>query len=576
MLTVSMAKKGESGIETQVLNVGYHQEANLFGLMGAPMDSRDETIAPLPLPEARRQFREFVGRRDTLVMHNTSFDLPYLYRAGLLEPKKTWTDYQIFDTMVMARATGPHDSVSLDNLCQEIGVSDPVWERGKKNRAHLEKEAYEDVQVYSGLDARYTLELAFEMWPTAEIFYGPFGCGGLLDEESQWVKLVSELRYYGMHVDQEKIEHMRVDLVQELDGLMEVLTPAKIRGPNHRTSILRWCEQENLLRFLRTTEKGNKSTDNESMQEVATRYNNPDTAKTETVRNIAKTITRARSVEKALSTWVAGTLDEMDAAGRVHPLFTASGAVSNRLTCRMPNTQAYPAQYKPFGARKGYELWSLDWAQAELRLATIYSRESVFAEILATPGADPHMETALLIFGLHATADHRQLAKRANFGSIYGAGWKAIVRATGCTEQVAKELLRNHRHLFPMLAKTSKRAEKTWVDRGYLVLMSGKRLYASADDKARRPYKAFNQLIQGAVAETVKRAMIQIHDLPVLIANQVHDSIEIAVAHGDLDSIEQAVAIMRDRSFDTKIQQGCVPFVPLTVDTVQYSGKLAA
>jgi DNA polymerase-1 len=575
MLTVSMARKGESGIETLVLNTGYHQEQNLFGLMGAPLDSRDEHITPMPMPEARRQFSEFIGRRDTLVMHNTSFDLPYLYRAGLLTPKETWTDYRIFDTMVMARATGAHDGVGLDALCEEIGIQDPVWERGKKNRAHLEDEAYEDVETYSGLDARYTLELAFDMWPTAEIFYGPFGCGGLLDEESQWVKLVSELRYYGLHVDQEVIEGLRVDLRRELDELMGILTPAGIKGPNDRTSILRWCGNEKLTRFLRTTEKGNKSTDNQSMGDIALGYAHPDDAKRHEIVTLSQTITRARSVEKALSTWITGTLDEMDRAGRVHPLFTASGAVSNRLTCRLPNTQAYPAAYKPFGARKGYDLWSLDWSQAELRLATIYAREPRFAEILATPGADPHMETALLIFGQHATADHRQLAKRANFGSIYGAGWRAIVKATGCTEAVAKELLRNHKALFRMLAKTSKRAEKTWVDRGYLVLMSGKRLYATTDDKERRPYKAFNQLIQGAVAETIKRAMIQMHELPIVLANQVHDSIEIEVARGDTTSIAAAVEIMKHRSFDAKIQAGCVPFVPLPVDVVMYGGKAA-
>lgn len=542
LLTVGLARKGESGIESLVLNLGYYQEANLFGITNASTDSRDIAIAPLQLPEAGRRFREFVGRRFLLIFHNGSFDIPYLLRAGLVTLDEL-TPFSVFDTMAMSRATGPHERVGLEYLCAEEDIGDDEWREMKGKRGHLESQPYDDLVRYSQADAIHTFELAGHMLPDAVALYGPLGCGGLLDEESEWVKMVAMLRYHGLGVDIDRLCAIESRVATDLQGTVSRLQKVGVKGPNDRTGILAWAKRENLLGHLNRTPSGNYSCDSESLGQVIDAAELIDGG--EGIEEIAESIVEGRSLEKALETWLRGTRDRMGEDGRVHSLFTCGGTISNRLSCKEPNVQAYPEDYYVFAAREGYELWSLDWSQAELRIAAMLGRDEEFAKIFEDPDADPHMESAYLLFSQDAESDQRALAKRANFGSIYGAGVQAIMRATGCEESQARSLLASHRRIFKGLSKSSKQAESLWKSRGYLILVGGKRRYASQND-LNHSYKAFNQLIQGSVAEIIKRAMLRIgREVPhVLLVNQVHDSLEMEVRTGDGRSVEAARQIM--------------------------------
>ena len=561
VLSISMAKYDESGEpEVGFINMGYWQEANLFGLMGASDDAADVAIVPETPPSAREAFLGFVGNKRWLVFHNGSFDIPYLVRLGVITEDELYNHYHVFDTMVMARAIGPHDAVSLFALCQEegIGVGDERWLAAKGKRAHLEDLPYDEFRYYSEVDALYTLELVATMLHAVFQIYPD---GQLVDEESEWVKIVAMMRYYGLRVNREALVTRKGELNEEIQRLRHDLQPTGIKSGSDKTGIVRWAEKAGIASFLRRTAKGNISTDEQSFEGLRA-YPSFDGKVAETIERIAA----LRAAEKAHSTWVVGTEKRLCSAGRVHPSFTASGTISNRLRCSKPAAQAYPKEYRMFVATEGRELWEIDWSQAEIRIAAMFSRSLKFARIFQDPEADPHMDTAIEMFGKDADRSHRRLAKAANFGSLYGAGPKVISQTTGLPEPQSKQLLNDHRRAFPMLSKASKRAQKAWEERGFLKLLGGKRSYASKSD-LERSYKAFNALIQGSVAELIKKAMVQIRkECPeATLVSQVHDSVWIEVPAGRRDIVDSAARIMRD-AVPAYVRELTDPQIDMAVD----------
>jgi DNA polymerase I-like protein with 3'-5' exonuclease and polymerase domains len=561
VLSISMAKYGEGGIDLGFINMGYWQESNLFGMTGASTDSRDVAIIPLTPSEARSAFLDFVGDKRWLVFHNGSFDLPFIVRTGVITEQELFDRYDIFDTMVMARATGGHESVSLFSLCQEesIGQDDQLWLAAKGKRAHLDKLPYDHFRHYSEVDAKYTIELASV---TLHLVSQIYPDGDLMKEESEWIKLVSMMRYYGLQVDRSAVQEKKSDLIQQANDLRAIISPLGIKSGSDGKGIVRWAERAGIASWLRRTDKGNTSTDEASLEGLKA-----SPAYVDETAKIVNAIVELRSVEKAQSTWIDGVEKRMCSAGRIHSSFSVSGAISNRLKCSNPNVQAFPKEYRKFQAGNGYDLWEIDWSQAEIRLAAMFARSLKFARIFQDPEADPHMETAIEMYGENANKDDRQLAKRANFGSVYCAGPKAISESTGLPEAQSRELLDQHRKAFPKLAKASRKAESTWEKRGYLILLGGKRLYASESDM-QRSYKAFNQLIQGSVAELIKKTAIAIRRKhpEVRLLNQVHDSLWLEVPKDRMDIVHSIEEIMRT-SIPAYVQELTDPQIPMAVDS---------
>lgn len=538
LIIISIAKRTNSGkIDTLVLNVGYIQKANRFGLaFGDDADIRDKEITPLTIPEARAAFHAFIGNADTLVFHNGSFDIPFIVRSGILTEREL-DSYLIFDTIVWARCTAAHESVSLVNLAGDFNISfNQDWLDMKGKRKKIQQQPYNEVEKYARMDADVTLQIAEKMIPLAIDYYDD----GFITEESDWIKLISLLRVRGIQTDMDAVNRILAEKKKQLAELLFQLRSYRIEGPNHRTSILRWIGIIKQTSRLLDTEKGNPSINEESLRGL-----------TGEAVSVVRLILQARHIEKEISTWVESPLNHACSAGRLHPHFMVSGAKSNRLTCKNPSLHTIPKELEPvlFSARPGYRLASLDYEQAELRVAASYAQELALVNAFHN-GDDPHMATAIRIFGLTAGKEERRKAKNCNFCSIYGGGALALMSQANkgvpttdrITEEEAWEILDEHKKALPQIAKCQKRATRVWEARGYLSVLGGKRVYASQYD-LQKSYKAFNYLIQPSVAELVKKAMVRIwKELPeVLIVNQKHDSIYFEIPD--------------DNKFDERVEQ---------------------
>lgn len=524
VLTISLAKPGDEEPQTLVLNIGYEQRANLFGVtFGADADVRDREIRPLGIPEARLAFQTFIQDASVVIYHNGSFDIPFIIRSGI-QTAEELDSYQIFDTMVMARCTRAHDSVSLKNLLKDYEIqTDPEWDKTKELRAKLAEVPWDKVEHYSRMDAVYTLQLAQEMIPLAQSYYSP----EFLAEESDWVKLISLMRVNGIQTDIEGVKKVLAQKKQEQDALYRELQSYRIKGPNHRTSIKGWVAGIGQTNNLDVTEKGNIS-----LNDVSLRKLRGDAVP------VVNLILKSRHLDKEISTWVEAPLEHADTAGRIHPHFIVSGAKSNRLSCKEPSAHTFPKALEDvlMTAAHGYRLVSLDYKAAEARIAASYSQEQVLADEFAKPDADPHTAMAVQIWGESVRGDRemRRKAKNSFFSSIYGGGVFALMSqankgvdpAQQIDEDEGKAILSAFRARMTGIAKTQKQAEHVWLTRGYLTVLGGKRLYASRWD-LEKSYKAFNFLIQPSVAELIKKAMIRIwRELPeVILVSQKHDSV---------------------------------------------------
>lgn len=550
MISVSLAKMGSDGWESLVLNTGYTQKANLFGMaFGDKPDIRDREIMPLKPPEARLAFQAFIKGASCLIFHNGSFDIPYIVRSGIMT-REELEDHLVFDTMVWARCTGSHESVSLDSLVEDFGVvTSADWRKTKDLRDKLVTLPWNEVEEYSRLDAIYTLQIGLKMIPNAVNLYESQG-HELIEEESAWIKLISLMRVDGIQIDVQAVKAKLAELKKRQVELARELMSYQIRGPNHRTSLMRWVVSIDQVRNLETTDKGNPSFSESSLRNL--------TGKAVPVVDL---ILEARRIEKEISTWVEAPLQHADQAGRIHPSFMVSGAKSNRLTCKNPSAHTFPKSMEDilFTARPGYRLVVLDYKAAELRLAASYANERVLIDEFQKEDADPHMRVARLIYGPNATKEQRRRTKNGIFSRNYGAGPRRFVMTVNrgidpkddnyVTDAEGERIYNEIKRNMPGITRTSKVAEHTWQARGYLKVMGGKRVYASKTD-LQRAYKAFNYLIQPSVAELVKKAMIAMkRAIPeIILVSQKHDSIAFEVPDDSkLESrIQQARTIMED------------------------------
>jgi DNA polymerase I-like protein with 3'-5' exonuclease and polymerase domains len=523
------------------VNLGYRQSANLFGFaFGKEAEARDRALEPMTIPLARSFLWGFIGGAKWLVFHNGSFDIPFLIRLGVIT-REELVGVNVFDTLVMARCTNSHESVALGNLVYEFGIEhSEQWRAMKRKRASLSSIDIDSVENYALEDAVNTIKLAEKI---AEEYGQVYDDDSLLLEESEWIKLVSMMRVNGIRGNEQGINDLREQKAAEhkklLGGINKEITPYRLRSANDRTGILKWIEYGiGQKGNLNLTEKGNPSIDEASLLNIRG---------DEGV--IVVDILKARVLEKQIATWIDGTLGEMCDDGRVHPLYAVSGARTNRLSCRKPNVQAYPGDLfrVAFTASDESKLVSIDYKQVELRLAAMFAAEKSLAIEFARPDADPHMATARLMYGEASGPKERQIAKQVNFLSIYGGGSYVLSEEAGISVQRAKEILADHRIALPKMADTLKAAEYVWKTKKRLKVLGGKFSYASNSD-LERSYKAFNALVQGSVAELMKKAMISIGEelIQVTLVCQIHDSIIMEIPDdGDFDlTVSKAEQIM--------------------------------
>ncbi|MEO8874975.1 MAG: DNA polymerase I, partial [Polyangiaceae bacterium] len=305
------------------------------------------------------------------------------------------------------------------------------------------------------------------------------------------------------------------------------------------------------LPVFKKTPKGGRSTDAESLEELASEHPLP------------KTIVEYREIDKLKGTYIeALPRAVVPETGRIHTRYQQTVAATGRLSSTDPNLQNIPIRTalgrrirSTFIAPKGSKIVSADYSQIELRVLAHLSDDP---ELIAafTSDEDVHRHTASLIFNVKkedVTTDMRRQSKTINFGVIYGMGDNALARQLGIPRADAKKFIEAYFERYAMVAKFMRDTVDTAHKGEAVRTLLGRRRFLPNLSSSNRGLRAEaervakNTPIQGTAADILKVAMVTLGKGDVVPGAKmiltVHDELVFEIPD---DKVEEASGRIRE------------------------------
>ncbi|PPR09198.1 MAG: DNA polymerase I [Alphaproteobacteria bacterium MarineAlpha11_Bin1] len=271
-----------------------------------------------------------------------------------------------------------------------------------------------------------------------------------------------------------------------------------------------------------------------------------------------------RQLSKLRSTYTDALVKKINPeTKRIHTSYAQAIASTGRLSSTDPNLQNIPIRTEEgrkirqaFVPEKGCVLMSADYSQIELRLLAHVAKIEVLREAFRD-GQDIHAMTASEVFGVPVDgmdSSVRNRAKAINFGIIYGISPFGLARQLSIPQGDAKHYIESYFEKFPGIKDYMETTKNFAREHGYVQTLFGRKCHTPGiQDKnpARRNFSeraAINAPLQGAAADIIKRAMIQI---PGDLANarlgarmllQVHDELIFEVPEEEINETATTVS----------------------------------
>ncbi len=453
-----------------------------------------------------------------IVFHYIAFDMRMLWKMY-----KVPVPYRAHDTMVLAKSIEWQDELNLEYLYRRYVGEPPAWWVEMKNlRGKLASMAMEDQSRYGAFDGEATL-LVFEKL-IEKVRKGGTGLSKkIYARDQEFTRLVLQLICRGVPVNQEECQHRIEDFRSRMLEIAINLKTSGIANPGSNVQVgkalLGLPAMHN--RKLPLTPGGVPKVSEEVLVEF------------QDIPEVMQII-KYRQLTKGIGSWLSELLRLSNGDGKVHAILSPFGTRSFRMSSENINLQGIPMKDKTgrlgkraFGSfvgifkseEPGEELWQFDIKQAEFRLAAMLAKENNIARIFAD-GSDPYVQMAMVSW---SDGNRREDAKRAALASLYETGVDSFAAENRISRGKAKEVLDGFRAAFPGIKNCSRLCERLANERGYIELMSGRRRYFGLYDEL---YKAFNQRVQGTVAEIMQTVMLEIERLyPGRCILQIHDSL---------------------------------------------------
>lgn len=519
-----------------------------------------------------------VGQTRGLVGHNANFDVIQL-RAGAKPgyAGEDFNDLVVFDTMAAADRMFPGQSKALKAIAVRLFGEDADAEQqalrphlGPKTNPRYDRVPWEVMQPYARRDTELTLQLL-------EWYFAP---DPEVPDLTRW-----QARPQTAYVARE-LDVARALVRMEVAGLPYDVEGSRAAASDLESRIRKLRDQLPFVPTIPKTKQFLFDTDPVDLGKgvvtplgltprARTAKGAPQLTAEDLTRMVARGIPHAatlqeiRRYESANSKWYHAFADRANPTDqRIRTQFRQFGTAtgedggtrSGRFSVGRINLQAVPKDYalhlpvptpRALIARAaesvpGWSLYDLDLAQAELRTAALDAQCTPMLDAIRN-GRDAHGETAQALFG--TPPDHpdfkvnRQIAKRANFSLIFGSGaptFQAMVEresGTSFSLQEAKRVVYGWRDLYPEFGSRIDHWMEFARHNNYVPLTNGKhRYFAPGEDW----HKAFNQRIQGSLAEYAKEWLLstdtllrEYHDDPDRVTNParygglllvVHDS----------------------------------------------------
>jgi DNA polymerase-1 len=472
-----------------------------FALRAIQLATPDSAVyIPTERHEPARLRALFVGATVWLA-HNASFDLAVLDAQGVASLDDMWpvtVDSMLYAQLVQHPLTRAGDGsypVRLKELTRKL--VDPGYGQDRELRAAMRRGKWTWATVPDDLP-EYVRYAALDPLVTIGVFVRLLAAGRTADDplyeyEARIAWLMSRLARRGLSVDTARADA----LVEQFDA--------------RRTEIATLFEQYGLDATAPDTH-ANKRAFVTAMQSrgITLSKVTPKTALPALDGNtlLDACLAAERADDPLYLAWLdlhqagkyrSSYIDPFHAAaagdGRVHPVIRTLGARTGRMSIADPPLQQLPrlgAVRSCLRADPGYVLIGADYAAIEMRVAAALSGDPTMRRLIAD-GVDLHDTVARSLFGDGFTPEQRNVAKRAGFGRLYGAGATTVARQCRVSVDVAARALAAFDALFPGVKRYARQVSREQE----LVTFSGRRI--RADEL--RPHANINYYVQSTARD---------------------------------------------------------------------------
>ena len=477
-----------------------------------------------------------------------------------------------YDTMLESYVLNSNDHHDLDNLAHKHlhvkTISYDELTKIDKKKLTIDQIDIEQTTRYASEDADLTLMIHHKLWP--ELKQNPKLADLFNHIELPLAIILANMERTGVLIDESQLRQYSKDIQLKLNQLEQQIHELagekfNIASPKQLQVIL---FEKNQLPIIRKTPKGDPSTNEEVLSELANDYELP------------RLILEYRGLAKLKNTYTDKLplmISPVD--HRVHTNYNQIGTVTGRLSSNYPNLQNIPVRNEEgrkirqaFIAPKGYKIVSADYSQIELRIMAHLSRDKNLLDAFIND-KDIHRFTASEILGKaeqDVTSEERRRAKAVNFGLIYGMSAFGLSRQINIPRNEAKFYIDRYFERYPGVEKYMENTRQLASEKGYVETLSGRRLYlpkinsSSGLEKRAAERAAINAPMQGTAADIIKSAMIAVNDYiqtqenNVRMVMQVHDELVFEVKEEHLATICKQIQTIMENCYQLDI--------PLKVD----------
>jgi DNA polymerase-1 len=514
----------------------------------------------LPLDSVLDKLKPLLEDPDIKVIgQNLKYDSKVLRRYGI------YLKGISFDSMLAAYLLEPTYRKGLEEIASRyLGYEMMSYgELGNEDISRVEIEKA----------ARYSIEDAEVVWRLKDVLEKELKGKGLyelfVEVELPLIDVLVEMELKGMLLDPLVLEEQAKEIEILLENLREeILRLAGCEFNPSSPKQVAWVLFEKLkLPVIKKTKTG-PSTDALVLKELSLKHPLPER------------ILVYRELEKLLNTYIKKLPGHINPkTGRVHTTFNQSVTATGRLSASNPNLQNIPVRTelggqirKAFIAPNGRKLLAADYSQIELRMLAHFSGDEKLIDTFLED-KDMHTKTASEIFDVpqeEVDSQMREMAKRVNFGIVYGISHHRLAAELGIRRREAKRYIDKYFEHYPKVKSFISEKIKEAEGKGYVTTILGRRRYLphiKSDNYSLRSYdqrNAINTPIQGSAADLMKLAMLRVHEeikrkkLKADMILQIHDELLFEV---DLEHLEESSELIK------KTMEGVMELrVPLKVD----------
>ncbi len=285
---------------------------------------------------------------------------------------------------------------------------------------------------------------------------------------------------------------------------------------------------------------------------------------------LPKKILEWRGFAKLKSTYTDSLINELDNNNRVHTSFNQVATNTGRLASSNPNLQNIPIKTED-GAKiracfaavdENHKIIACDYSQVELRILAAVADVKALKDAFAN-GVDIHTQTASQVFGVpydEVDKKTRNNAKAINFGIVYGMSAYGLAAQLGIEPHEAKTYIDAYFKAMPEIKTYMDKTIEFAKKNGYVLTPEGRKISVfGINDQNKRVANsaeraAINAPIQGAAADMMKKAMINvfdaIKDYKTKMLVQVHDEL---VFEAPIEEAEEVAELIKKTMEDTNM-----------------------